>query len=237
MIAEYDRNRHSNVDRREAYERLVGKPDTIFILSGGIIKTPEGEQSTPYESTDHIGLFGGGEARVLAAATLAGQFPESRIITNSVVKDDGDHAQVYADELVRYGVDTTRITTQKDSNSTATEMAALVKIAVSNPGEDIIVITNGYHIPRASLMLQELDKIIPSEVDPELPQYIIRYRQGAGTIRFVSAEEILSNTSQEYQELINKAISDENPAYKERQKAEERGIKAIEEGKYVLRAS
>lgn len=122
-------------NKLEAYEKIVGgKPDAIFILSGGIVQTDKGRsKSTAYPEHDYLGFTGGGKARVVAAAELAQFFPDSKIIANSYVTTPDDkvepHARVYKEELLRLGVQEDRILIQENSFNTITEIIEMVKLA------------------------------------------------------------------------------------------------------------
>lgn len=223
------------------YQELLGtKPDAIFILSGGISRKGTNEEllwkPTSYASEDHMGLFGGGKARVLAAAKVAPFFPETRIVVNSSVAKPGKpiefHSKVYADELMKAGVPNEQIILQTESNNTATELLMLMKLSKENDWKEVVVLTNDYHVPRVVLMFDNLGQIISNEIAPDLPELKESFLRNT-RVRFVAAEDVLSVVSPHYQRLIARA--QEGESFRRRLQAESNGIDDILKGTYRLR--
>jgi hypothetical protein len=220
-------------------------PDAVFVLSGGIIGSPnvqDGQplRSTPYTEVDHVGLFGGGEARVIAAAELSTLLPDALIVTNSTVLSKGgkveEHALVYAAELRAMGVPDGRIREQTRSSSTATELVELLRLIKGEGWSRVVVITNDYHIPRVKAMYDNLERLFTPEYDEalsrEVAELVAYVKENSIQIVLQDAESILISTRPSYAPLI--ADSKLTEAYQKRLLAEKEGIRALLSGEYKL---
>ena len=228
-------------------ERILAlKPDAVFVHSGGIIESGRDDKrvlkSTPYGSKDHIGLFGGGKARVIAAAQLAEYFPEAKIVTNSTVTNNlgqvEPHALVYAAELRdKHEVPDSQIIVQEDSIDTATELIELMRMTENMGWKRVVMITNDYHLPRAKAIFENLEalaaKNYEEEDSKEVAKLLKRTKEAGTELIFQGAEEILELRSPHYKNLI--AAAQDTQAFKDRVAAEANGVKQILDGTYKLR--
>ncbi|MDO8452404.1 MAG: YdcF family protein, partial [bacterium] len=225
-------------------EKLLAiNPDAVFVLIGGTTETgrePRELKSTPYGAKDHVGFFGGGKARVLAAVELHELFPDKKIVTNSTVVANGvqePHALVYAAELRGKGVPDSQLIIQERSNSTATEIVELLKLAKENGWKKVLALTNDYHIPRAQAFYDNLGKLFTPEYDEETSKEVaglLDWAKESGVeVVFQDAESVLRLRSSHYATLINESKKTE--AYAGRIAAEAKGTNDLTEGRYKLR--
>lgn len=234
-----------NVD--EVRERILEtSPDAVFVLSGGIIGSPNVQdaqplRSTPYTEADHVGLFGGGEARVIAAAELSTLLPKALIVTNSTVRTKGgkleEHALVYAAELRAMGVPDGQIMEQVRSSSTATELVELLRLIKEKGWNRVVVITNDYHVPRAQAMYNNLKRLFTPEYDEalsrEVAELVAYVRENDIQVALQDAESVLISSRPSYAPII--AGSKLTEAYAQRLVAEEQGTRQVLDGTYRLR--
>ncbi len=245
---------------------LTRSPDAIAVLSGGQSvlgyrqdRKADGRFScglevvgkpTRFTDLDIKGLMGGGEERVAAAAVLAEVFLQARIVTNSIFVKTGEgengrdviyrDARVYAKALMEINPKLKpRIIRQEKSDSTAKELVELTKLAVQNGWKNMLVITNGYHVPRVVAMYDNLSELFSSfpngDYRSELADAMSEFGEQNGRFEFVKAEAILIRmSSRRFDNKIRQAYNPENPAYLERKNSEKKGLKDIKTGNYHI---
>lgn len=229
----------SPVPKEEMYKSILVKefeggslPDAIFVLQGGIeYHETKGFRSPSYSGGDFAGITGS-RARVIAAAEIAKAFPSIAIVATSQGDQEGEgEAQVMAKELNQMGV--TPVLEEK-STSTLTELLEMIRMSEENGWSNITVLTNGYHVPRVKVMYEKLESI-EGLCDEDEIAMIQAFKTGEAKVAFVSAEDILVNTSHHYEHLIEKV--EQSDGYKKRVELEQKGIDDLEAGRYKVRRS
>lgn len=205
-------------------------PESIFVLSGGIIRKDDEYKSPSYSETDDHGLITGGKARSIAAAKISEIFPDINFVTTSRrLKEEPTHASVVAAEMERFGAKQENIILEENSWDTYSEMIEMIKMAQREGWSRVAIVTNDYHVPRAKEFFIQLEKL--SEQDKETMESISKFKQQV-EVSFIPAEKILESTSGHYKNLISKVRESDN--YKDRLAAEQRGIEALRSGDYQL---
>jgi uncharacterized SAM-binding protein YcdF (DUF218 family) len=132
--------------RFPAWDATRGAPDGIVVLGGSI---------DPELSAAHgVTVFSGAVDRVITAAVLAHRYPNARIVlsggnANLVSNDVAKEADHAAAVFERLGVSRSRLIMERHSRNTE-ENAAFSKALVSpKPGEQWLLVTSAYHMPRA----------------------------------------------------------------------------------------
>jgi len=221
-------------DKNLIYKELVGEqsPEAIFILSGGTVKRQRGVTTAAYSDLqEEFGVLGG-KARIIAAAELAKIFPDTKLVmTGSYYPNPGDPSQssIMSQELKKLGVEDTQIVTEEFALTSYDELSRIVELSLTHNWQNIAVLTNKYHIPRASLMLRKLDELARKKGDDKLVAHFQEFSQKT-SFTFVSAEDVLTNKSSHYANLI-KDLED-SPDYQKRIESEKRGVEALESGTY-----
>lgn len=204
---------------------LPQNPDSIAILSGGIKKhiREEGEMYLPTSYKDGLG----GKGRIIAASKLAEVFPNSPLLTLSHVDPTvPSQAEIYHQELVRQGIDTSRIIKDPDAYNTFSELVAIQRQAQLNAWKNVIVVTNNYHLPRTSYMLEHFEDLARrfQLTEPLQPHTL--------TLRLVGAEDILTAFSPHYTSLIDAWMK--TPSYAKLVELEEKGLQDLQTNTYFF---
>ncbi|OGM59846.1 hypothetical protein A2955_00500 [Candidatus Woesebacteria bacterium RIFCSPLOWO2_01_FULL_37_19] len=222
------------LDKEALYKEILGgkSPDAIFILSGGTVKRERGYTSAAY--TDTQGEYGslGGKARVIAAAELAKYFPETRFVMTATyfpTPEDPSQSSIMASELIKLGASVNQIVTEEFSKTSYDELSLIVKLCNQNDWKQISVLTNKYHVPRASEMLSRLDELASNKQDEDLLSQLPKFREEVD-VTFSGAEDFLLQRSPHYQKLLDELEG--LPDYKKRLEVEERGLEALKSGTY-----
>lgn len=197
----------------------------IYILGGGLIFGDGVWRTTHFnEQGDAFGALGD-RLRVDAAAVLAQQYLDAFLVASGGKGQLRDNpsaptiASVLKGELVALGVSEERILEESNSNNTYQQLLELVQLRKAHGWQQVDVLTNTWHIPRAVAFL-ETAKELSTLVDEN--------------IRVVSAEEILvAHDREKWEAAIQTAYSD--VAMEERYAREEQGIMAIKNGTYVFK--
>ncbi|MDD4892783.1 MAG: ElyC/SanA/YdcF family protein [Candidatus Rickettsiella isopodorum] len=233
--------------KREKYEALCGgQPDCLYVLGQGIVENPKSEKlslkSASYTQIDYDGYMLGGKPRVIAAAELAGVFPEAKIVTNSIGskidEQTGERttlslASVMSQELQKMGVDPNKITHQEISYSVFTELIELIKLVVKNGWKNVAILTNEYQIPRIEAMLEHMEALHDPNGESEKAEFkqaLAEYRKMDVAIKCVAAEEVLPLRSDHYRTLIDQVRQSE--AWQARIARENEGAEQIRKGEY-----
>lgn len=228
--------------KEEIYRDILTKefeggelPQAIFVLSGGTdFHKNQGFRSPSYSGADFTGLASGSRMRVIAADEIGKIFPDVTLVTTGKTNEPGfpNDARVLADELVERGTSPEQIMLEEKSVSVLTELVQMVKMAIEKEWQRVAAITNDYHVPRVKVMYQKLETIEGLCNEEEIAT-ILEFKQEGGQVSVVSAEDILSVTSDHYKALIEKAESTD--AYRARVESEEKGIQDLLNGTYKVR--
>lgn len=220
------------------YKEELRSADALFVMDCDITKKGKGEferwASTSYTKKDAHGFLAGGRARVIAAAEIAEEFPDLKIVTTSYWNpEDPIHAEIYKKELEKLGVDDERIEMEVKSRSTLASLVELVKMADKNGWKKVGVLTSDYHVERVREMYNHLDELAKKFKldDQEFQEDWQKIKdQGVLEIFMVSAEDILPERNPKYSAIIEAVRNSD--AYKNRVMAEKRGVQQIKDGTY-----
>jgi len=218
----------------------------VYLLGGGLTKTPEGDyQLSGYLSPNLHGL-GGGIHRMEAAAKIASVFPTVPIIScggNRGVDDAAptSYAEFVAIELENRGVAKARLFEMSDVYTTSMELVSIIKTAgkLGTLGFDearIVVVTNENHIPRTELsfwtLVRNYTNFLPKNKYDNFAKFresfledLTPYAHSNIQILFSACEDILSIDDPafaQYYEEIKKT-----DAFNRRQAHELQGIKDL----------
>ncbi len=203
-----------------AFATLLMMPDVIVIPSGGTVPAtdeprfqPNAYRSTSYEEGDASGLLGG-IARVQAAALLARTYPEAALLASGARgAGEPSHAAIIASELEALGVRSDRIFLEETSKNTFMQLQETLAIALARGWKNVTYVTNEYQCERVEAFLAHMT---------DYPEYM--------KVTCQPAEPLLIDTvpgfREQYEEIKTRS------SYQERVAAEERGVRAIENGTY-----
>jgi uncharacterized SAM-binding protein YcdF (DUF218 family) len=122
-----------------------GAPDGIVVLGGAI--TPDVSAAR-----NEVALNEAAE-RVTSAVALARRYPQARIVysggTGALVYPDGNEAVSAVRIFDRLGIPPERIIVEEQSRNTVENAVFSLLLAMPQPGERWLLVTSGYHMPRA----------------------------------------------------------------------------------------
>jgi len=169
----------------ERFQRPPSLPehiDGIVVLGGGL----EGGVNLVRGGYE---LNGGGD-RFVETAVLARRFPEAKILVSGgigsvLLEGEGD-----ADTAPRFftalGVPRERLILENQSRNTAENAAFSYRLAAPKPGENWILVTSAFHMPRSVGLFRKVGfQVIPWPVD-----YRTTGKQGIGLLRDNPADSL-----------------------------------------------
>jgi uncharacterized SAM-binding protein YcdF (DUF218 family) len=122
-----------------------GPPDGIVVLGGAI--TPDVSAAR-----NEVALNEAAE-RVTSAVALARRYPQARIIysggTGALIHPEGSEAVSAVRIFDSLGIPPERIIAEEQSRNTVENAAFSLLLAMPQPGERWLLVTSGYHMPRA----------------------------------------------------------------------------------------
>src|ERR1700681_624744 len=122
-----------------------GPPDGIVVLGGAI--TPDVSAAR-----NDVALNEAAE-RVTAAVALARRYPDARIIysggTGALIFPEGSEAASAVRIFESLGIPHGRIIAEEQSRNTVENAVFSLLLAMPQPGERWLLVTSGYHMPRA----------------------------------------------------------------------------------------
>jgi uncharacterized SAM-binding protein YcdF (DUF218 family) len=132
-------------DRFPPWDDTRGAPDGIVVLGGGI--TPDVSEARP-----EVALNEAAE-RVTAAVALARRYPAARIVysggSSTLLFDEGSEAASAVRILESLGVPPERVIAEEQARNTVENAVFSMLLAMPQPGERWLLVTSGYHMPRA----------------------------------------------------------------------------------------
>ncbi len=196
-------------------------PDAIAILTGGTVSYRDPITATEHfrSTTEHDSDAGGilwGNIRVEAGALLAKRYPNASVVVCGGGRaGPPSHAVVAQAELQAYGVAQAKIILEEQSTNTHEQLTELCALAKTHSIRSIVLVSNGYHIPRIEAFLDRM----------EVPELLIEC---------VSAESIVAEQDQTRREGIQDVYT--SASYLRRIEQEAQGIEAILAGTYEPRS-
>jgi uncharacterized SAM-binding protein YcdF (DUF218 family) len=122
-----------------------GPPDGIVVLGGGI--TPDVSAAR-----NDVALNEAAE-RVTAAVALARRYPDARLVysggTGALIFREGSEAASALRIFESLGIPQARIIAEEQSRNTVENAVFSLLLAMPQPGERWLLVTSGYHMPRA----------------------------------------------------------------------------------------
>jgi uncharacterized SAM-binding protein YcdF (DUF218 family) len=122
-----------------------GAPDGIVVLGGGI-------KPDVSAARDDVVLSEAG-ARITGGVALARRYPQARIIysggSGALIYREGSEAALAVQIFESLGIPHSRIMAEEQSRNTVENAVFSMLIAMPQPGERWLLVTSGYHMPRA----------------------------------------------------------------------------------------
>jgi len=122
-----------------------GAPDGIVVLGGSIDADLSAAHDTP--------VVRGAADRIFAAAALARQYPNARIIFSggsaNLISNDAREADYAGTIFESLGIARTRLTMERRSRNTLENAAFSRALAAPKAGERWLLVTSAFHMPRA----------------------------------------------------------------------------------------
>jgi len=196
----------------------------VAIIGGGLIKEKSKWHTTNFNEGDNFAVQGD-KLRVVAANYLYNDNPELLIIASAGkgqyknIPDAPTVAEIIKDELVEFGVPEEKIIKEEQSGNTWQQLQELKKIIKKKELDNIIIVSNKYHLPRIQVMIKK-DRDFKKMFD-------------AAKIKLQSAEEVVIKHDPEQKKEIESVYK--SKAMQERIALEQKGIRDIKEGRYKLK--
>ena len=123
-----------------------GAPDGIVVLGGAI--------DPDLSAAHHRPILGRSGDRIVAAAALAHQYPNARIVYSGgnadlIGEDSAKEADYALSMLEELGVDKTRLTGERLSRNTVENAEFAKAVAKPREGERWLLVTSAFHMPRS----------------------------------------------------------------------------------------
>jgi uncharacterized SAM-binding protein YcdF (DUF218 family) len=149
-----------------------GAPDGIVVLGGPIDADISAAHGTPVTRN--------GADRIFAAAALARQYPNARIIFSggsaNLIANDAREADYAAKIFDSLGIDKSRLIMERSSRNTLENAEFSKALAMPKPGEHWLLVTSAYHMPRSVGLFRK----VGFAVEP----YPVGWRIGRAADRF-----------------------------------------------------
>jgi uncharacterized SAM-binding protein YcdF (DUF218 family) len=131
--------------RFPAWDAARGAPDGIVVLGGSI--------DADVSAARGVAVVRGAADRIVAAAALARQYPDARIVftggSSNLIENDPREADFAAEIFERLGVRRERLTIERRSRNTEENAEFTKAIAAPKNGERWLLVTSAYHMPRS----------------------------------------------------------------------------------------
>ncbi|MFH0923775.1 MAG: YdcF family protein [Candidatus Falkowbacteria bacterium] len=198
--------------------------NAIIIIGGGLVKEKGKWRTTNFNEGDNFAVQGD-RLRVAAADYIFKNNPEQILIAlggkgqYENIPNVPTVAEVIKRELVEIGVPVEKIIKEDQSGNTWQQLQELKKIIVGKKLENVIIISNEYHLPRIKAMVEK---------DLELNKML-----DAAKIKLQSAEEIIIEHEPDQKKKIESVYK--SKAMRERIALEQKGVIDIKKGRYKLK--
>jgi uncharacterized SAM-binding protein YcdF (DUF218 family) len=132
-------------DRFPAWDSSRGAPDGIIVLGGALAPYISAKRGT-------VALNESAE-RMTAAVALARRYPSARIVfsggDSSLIMPSAVEAEFAMQFFTELGLVPDRVVMERESRNTVENAIFTRDIAAPKPGERWLLVTSGYHMPRA----------------------------------------------------------------------------------------
>ncbi len=226
-------------EKPKSVQELIGEaPDAIMVVPGAskYNKLKDRFEMGSFSDVDDSGVVAGGKDRVIAGVEVHGAYPESALVTMSQNSnpDIPTYSSIQKEALVRMGIPAEQIIEEDQSYRTVDGLKNTLFIAQEKGWKKLVYITSGYHVPRVKEFLMHLAEFSADENEAaRLREIDTALQTKALQIQVIGSDEILPFRSGHYEAYLK--IVEALPGYQERVKLEEKGVKDIQEGKYVFR--
>jgi uncharacterized SAM-binding protein YcdF (DUF218 family) len=127
------------------WDAAQGPPDGIIVLGGAV----DADLSVAHDGP----VTRGAADRMIAAAALAHQYPNARILFSggsaNLIANDAREADFAAEIFASLGIDKSRLTTERRSRNTYENAEFSKAIALPKAGERWLLVTSAFHMPRS----------------------------------------------------------------------------------------
>ncbi len=164
---------------------------SIVILGGGLVKIGGKWRTTTFFEKDFSRSLGD-RYRIFAGVELYKKLSGEGVVPKILVSggvgrgvvEYPDHpviSDIMADELIGLGVPKTAISRDRNANSTFEQLKFISKLfSIGKNNEDILVVSNKYHVPRIRAMIAHSPELI-----------LLRRKLSDRRLKLVSAESVL----------------------------------------------
>jgi uncharacterized SAM-binding protein YcdF (DUF218 family) len=122
-----------------------GAPDGIVVLGGAV--------STDVSAARNVVALNESAERMTVVAALARRYPNARLVftggSGALLFRDGTEAEFAVRLFETFGIARDRVITDDQSRNTAENAIFSRRLANPKPGETWLLVTSGYHMPRA----------------------------------------------------------------------------------------
>jgi uncharacterized SAM-binding protein YcdF (DUF218 family) len=127
------------------WDAAQGPPDGIIVLGGPIDADLSVAHDTP--------VIRSAPDRMIAAAALAHQYPNARIVFSggsaNLIANDAREADFAGEIFEGLGIDKSRLTMERRSRNTYENAEFSKTVAAPKPGERWLLVTSAFHMPRS----------------------------------------------------------------------------------------
>lgn len=131
--------------RFPAWNDSRGAPDGIIVLGGSVDADLSAAHGVPVTKN--------AADRLIAAATLARNYPNARIVysggSGNLISNDAKEADYAAEIFERLGIPRARLIMERRSRNTYENAAFTKEMVAPKPGERWLLVTSAYHMPRS----------------------------------------------------------------------------------------
>lgn len=131
--------------RFPAWNDSQGAPDGIIVLGGSVDADLSAAHGVPVTKN--------AADRLIAAATLARNYPNARIVysggSGNLISNDAKEADYAAEIFERLGIPRARLIMERRSRNTYENAAFTKEMVAPKPGERWLLVTSAYHMPRS----------------------------------------------------------------------------------------
>lgn len=127
------------------WDATRGAPDGIIVLGGPIDADLSVAHDTP--------VIRGAPDRIIAAAALARQYPNARVVftggSSNLISNDAREADFAGEIFQSLGIDRSRLTMERRSRNTYENAEFSKAVAAPRAGERWLLVTSAFHMPRS----------------------------------------------------------------------------------------
>jgi uncharacterized SAM-binding protein YcdF (DUF218 family) len=143
-------------------QQLPATVDGIIVLGGAELNVLSGARGEP--------MLNDNAERLFAALDLARRFPEAHIVFSGGLGDPWNgippQSDIFRDVMLMAGVPEQRLVLESQARNTDENVLLLKQMAQPQPGQNWVVVTSAYHMPRSMGLFAKAGwKVVPWPVD------------------------------------------------------------------------